>query len=49
MREIVVDRAAIDDEPFSKDGGFLRLNRVFGGELELVLADINEQVWGKAS
>ena len=30
-REIVVDRAAIDEEPFSKDGGFQRLNKIFGG------------------
>ncbi len=45
LREIVVDRAAIDDEPFQADGGFKRLNLVFGGQLELVLADINEEVW----
>lgn len=49
IREIVVDRAAIDEEPFSKDGGFQRLNKIFGGQLEIVLADINEQVWEKAA
>ena len=32
--EIVVDRAALDEEPFRKDGGFTRLNKVFGGKLE---------------
>jgi type I restriction enzyme R subunit len=32
-KEIVVDRAALDAEPFSADGGFTRLNRVFNGEL----------------
>ena len=37
-REIVVDRAAIDEEPFVKDGGFQRLNKIFGGQLEAVLA-----------
>jgi type I restriction enzyme R subunit len=44
-RELVVDRAAVDEEPFSKDGGFQRLNKVFGGRLEAVLGDINEEVW----
>lgn len=44
-KEIVVDREAIDKEPFIADGGFNRLNRVFGGELEDVLAGINEKMW----
>jgi type I restriction enzyme R subunit len=44
-KEIVVDRSAIDREPFIADGGFTRLNKVFGGELEAVLAGINEEMW----
>lgn len=44
-KEIVVDRRAIDREPFAVDGGFTRLNKVFGGELEAVLAGINEEMW----
>jgi type I restriction enzyme, R subunit len=44
-REMVVDRAAIDEEPFTSDGGFQRLNKVFGGQLEAVLANINEELW----
>ena len=47
-KEIVVDREAIDREPFIADGGFARLNKVFGGELESVLAGINEEMWKKA-
>ena len=46
--EIVVDREAMDREPFAADGGFTRLNKVFGGELENVLARINEEMWRKA-
>jgi type I restriction enzyme R subunit len=46
--EAVVDRDAMDREPFSNDGGFARINRVFGGELETVLANINEELWRKA-
>lgn len=49
MREMVVDRAAIDEEPFSKDGGFQRLNKVFNGQLEAVLSDINGELWKKAA
>jgi type I restriction enzyme R subunit len=44
-REIVVDRVAFDHEPFATDGGFRRLNKVFGGELEVIVSDINEELW----
>lgn len=49
LLEVVVDRASIDEEPFQKDGGFQRLNKVFGGQLESVLCDINEELWKKAA
>lgn len=49
LREIVVDRVAIDEEPFSKDGGFGRLNKIFDGRLESVLAEINQQIWEKVA
>ena len=44
-REIVVDREALDREPFATDGGFTRVNKVFDGELEAVLTGINEEMW----
>jgi type I restriction enzyme R subunit len=47
-KEIVVDRAALDREPFAADGGYTRLNKVFNGELEAVLTGINEEMWKKA-
>jgi type I restriction enzyme R subunit len=46
-KEIVVDRDAIDREPFATHGGFARLNKVFDGELEGVLSGINEEMWRK--
>jgi type I restriction enzyme R subunit len=49
LREVVVDRAAIDEEPFSAQGGFQRLNKIFEGKLEAVLGDINEELWKKAA
>lgn len=48
-KEVVVDRAAIDGQPFIADGGFNRLNKVFGGELEGILAAINEELWKKTA
>ncbi|UGA44064.1 type I restriction-modification system endonuclease [Bradyrhizobium quebecense] len=47
-KEVVVDRDALDREPFAADGGFARLNRVFDGELESLLSSINEEMWKKA-
>ena len=47
LREIVVDRAALDEEPFRADGGFPRLNKIFDGNLEAVLGDITRKYGGK--
>jgi type I restriction enzyme R subunit len=47
-KEIVVDRDALDRDPFAADGGFARLNKVFDGELEGVLSGINEEMWKRA-
>jgi type I restriction enzyme, R subunit len=48
-KEIVVDRDALDQEPFKADGGFRLLNQRFDGKLEALLADISEEVWRTAS
>jgi hypothetical protein len=37
-----------DQEPFRSEGGFTRLNKVFDGKLESLLADINEETWRRA-
>lgn len=47
-KEIVVDRDAMDRDPFADHGGFARLNRVFDGELEAVLTRINDEMWKRA-
>ena len=49
QKEIVVDRAALDEEPFRADGGFRVINKRFDGKLELVLADLSEELWRTAS
>jgi type I restriction enzyme, R subunit len=48
-REIVVDRSALDEEPFRADGGFARLNRIFDGNMEVILGSIQEEVWRAAA
>jgi type I restriction enzyme R subunit len=48
-KEIVVDREALDEEPFRADGGFRVLDKRFDGRLETVLADIREGLWRTAS
>jgi type I restriction enzyme, R subunit len=45
-----VDREALESDPrIQNDGGYNRLNKVFGGQLEAVLADINEELWKGAA
>lgn len=35
-------------EPFASLGGWPRIDRVFNGELEQVVRDINESIWKEA-
>jgi type I restriction enzyme, R subunit len=45
---VIVDRAALDDPDllFKRDGGgFSRLDRIFGGQLQEVLDTFNESLW----
>lgn len=42
---IVLDEAALNDGPFQQQGGFKRLNQIFEGQLNELLADMNEFIW----
>lgn len=49
---LIVDRDALDDpnQLFRREGGgFQRLNRIFDGQLETVLAEFNESLWETAA
>jgi type I restriction enzyme R subunit len=49
---VIVDRAALDDPDlvFKREGGgFARLDRIFGGELQQVLETFNESLWPPAA
>jgi type I restriction enzyme R subunit len=43
--ETIVDRPAIDTGLFMQDGGFTRLNRIFNGQFEGVLHDLQDRIW----
>lgn len=49
---LIVDRDALDDpnQLFRREGGgFQRLNKIFDGQLETVLAEFNESLWEPAA
>ena len=48
VQELVVDHESLDQDPFRSEGGYKRLNKVFDGKLESLLADINEEIWRRA-
>jgi len=48
-RTVIVDRQALNEDPFSDKGGFRVVDRIFGGQAERVLADLREAVWLTAS
>lgn len=45
----VVDREALDQAPFHQTGGLRKLNKVFDGRAEEVLAELQEAVWADAA
>ncbi|WP_417749788.1 type I restriction-modification system endonuclease [Rosistilla oblonga] len=47
-QEVVVDRDAMDTGRFREMGGFVRLNKVFKGELETILREIADAMWSAA-
>jgi type I restriction enzyme R subunit len=48
-KETVVDRAALDRGVFRADGGFQRIDRIFGGHAADVLAELHEEVWKESA
>jgi type I restriction enzyme R subunit len=42
----VSDRAILDEPAFLRQGGFEAIDRDFGNNLETVLEDLNEAIWG---
>ncbi len=44
-QEVIVDRAALDQGAFKRDGGFKHLNKRFDGRLEAILGELHEAAW----
>lgn len=47
-REIVVDREALDADPFRAKGGWRVIDKAFDGHLDEVLADLHDAIWQDA-
>jgi len=48
-QETVVDKAALDQGQFKIQGGFNRINKVFLGNLESIIKEIQDSIWIKAN
>lgn len=42
LNEDIIDREALDQEPFKRDGGYNRINKIFENKLDDVVKTINE-------
>ena len=47
--ETIVDRDALDHGVFESSGGFARLDRTFGGNLQSLLEEFHERIWNDAA
>ena len=45
LAETVLTKEDLDKVPFSNEGGFTRLNKIFEGELENILIELNENLY----
>jgi type I restriction enzyme R subunit len=43
--ELIVDREALDRGQFQAEGGYNRINKVFGGHLDQLLGTLHEELW----
>ncbi len=44
--EVIVDRESLDGGEFKvQGGGFVRLNKLFNGQLETILNDLRDRLW----
>jgi type I restriction enzyme R subunit len=47
--DTVVDREALDHGIFQNNGGFPRLNKIFGGQVQSILTDFHDRIWQDAA
>jgi len=49
IKEDIIDREALDEEPFKRDGGYNRINKIFGNSLENVFKLINKNLYSQSA
>lgn len=47
--QVVIDRQAFDNPPFEQLGGYKRFNKIFGGELDVILEELRTETWEPAA
>lgn len=47
LAETIIDRESFEAGAFKKEGGFTRIDKIFGGKLDEVLEKINENLYGE--
>jgi type I restriction enzyme R subunit len=45
LKETVLTKEDLDQEPFKKDGGFKRIDKIFENNLDKILAELNENLY----
>lgn len=45
LKETVLTKLDLDEEPFRKDGGYKRLDKIFENNLDEILAELNENLY----
>ena len=49
IHESVLQKEDVDKPPFKEEGGFNRLNKIFEGQLEQLLDQLNENLYSETA
>lgn len=49
LKEEIIDREAFEEEPFKRDGGYTRLNKIFENKLDDVVNKINDYLYSQSA
>lgn len=49
IKEDIIDREALDEEPFKRDGGYDRINKIFGNSVTSVIQLINKNLYSRSA
>lgn len=46
---VVIDRTSFEEQPFAGLGGHARINKVFDGQLDQVIGELQDNIWGSVA